>query len=271
MSLTKEAIQLITDTALEASGKPLATNMPTVVLPEGCQVISLEKWQAGRSRFRGIYSTHSLADFSKYVADRAVADAQGFIDQDEMTCTLIFNLGTDVAPGHADDRAVLRLKPSAGYKAAQAIGGRAMSQKDLSDWIEDWNQYLNAADESGQTMTIAKAIAAVRTITIKAASESDHTVGETSASRSTLDQIEARSKETLPATLLFSVIPFEGLTEQQIQLRVSVITSGAQPVLKLRWVGEEVQREDIAQEFKTVLQDKIGSAAALSLGAFDPK
>ena len=39
----------------------------------------------------------------------------------------------------------------------------------------------------------------------------------------------------------------ECLTEQQITLRLSVITSGALPVLKLRWVGEEVQREDIWQ------------------------
>jgi len=271
MPLSSEAIQLITDTALAAAGKTLSTYSPTAVLPEGTKVIDLEKYQVGRSRFRGVLSTNSLIDFSTYVKERAIEGSRGFIDQDEMTCTLIFNLGTDVAPGHADDRAILRLKPSAGYKAAQAIGGRAMSQKDLSDWIEDWNQFLTAADEVGGTMTIAKAIAAVRTITIKAASESDHTVGETSASRSTLDQIEARSKETLPATLLFNVIPFEGLTEQQIQLRVSVITSGAQPVLKLRWVGEEVQREDIAQEFKTVLQDKIGDVAALSLGAFDPK
>jgi len=271
MSLTKEAIQLITDTALEAAGKPLATNAPTVVLPDSCQVVSLEKWQAGRSRFRGIYSTHSLADFSAYVAARAIATAKGFIDQDEMTCTLLFNLGDDANPGHADDRAVLKLKPSAGYKAAQAIGGRAMSQKELSDWIEDWHQYLTPVDDAGNAVPVAKAIAAVRTITIKATSESETNVGETSASRSAMDQIEARSKETLPAALLFNVIPFEGLTEQQIQLRVSVITSGAQPVLKLRWLGEEVQREDIAQEFKTVLQQQIGNNAALALGSFDPK
>jgi uncharacterized protein YfdQ (DUF2303 family) len=81
---------------------------------------------------------------------------------------------------------------------------------------------------------IAKAIAAMRTITIKAASESDHTVSDTSASRSTLDQIEARSKETLPADLIFSVVLFEGLGQRDITLRVSVITSSAQPVLKLR-------------------------------------
>jgi hypothetical protein len=37
---------------------------------------------------------------------------------------------------------------------------------------------------------------------------------------------------------------------------------------ELRWVGEEVQREAIAQEFKAVLEDKIGKATKLSLGSF---
>mgnify|MGYP000937813040 CR=1 FL=1 len=52
MSLTKDAIQLITDTALEATGKKLETLVPTVVLPESAKVIDLERFQAGRSRFR---------------------------------------------------------------------------------------------------------------------------------------------------------------------------------------------------------------------------
>jgi uncharacterized protein YfdQ (DUF2303 family) len=268
MSLSKEAIQLITDTALEATGKPLATLVPTVVLPESARVIDLEKYQALRSRFRGIFSTHSLADFSTYVTDRATDAARGFINQDDMSCVLLFNLGDTETPGHADDRAVLKLKASAGYTAAQAIGGRALSQKDLSDWIEDWHQYLTPVDDAGTDIPIAKAIAAVRTITIKATSESETTVGDTSASRSAMDQIEARSKETLPAALQFHIIPFEGLTEQRITLRISVITSGSVPVLKLRWVGEEVQREEIAQEFKAVLEEKIGTAAKLSLGSF---
>lgn len=271
MSLSQEAIQLITDTALAAAGKSLSTYSPTAVLPEGTKVIDLEKYQAGRSRFRGVLSTNSLVDFSAYVKERAIEGARGFIDQDEMTCTLIFNLGTNVTPGHADDRAVLRLKPSAGYKAVQSIPGRALSQKDLSDWIEDWNASLSATDEAGQAMSIAKAIAAVRTITIKASSESDHAVSETRTSRSAMDQIEAISKETLPASLVFSVVPYEGLSVRNITLRVSLITSGAQPMLKLRWIGEEVQREEIAQEFKSVLDAQIGTATQLTLGTFDPK
>ena len=271
MSLSSEAIQLITDTALVAAGKALLTHTPTAILPEGAKVVDLEKYQAGRSRFRGVLATNSLVDFSAYVTERAIEGARGFINQDDMTCTLIFNLGTDVVPGHADDRAVLRLKPSAGYKAAQEIPGRAMSQKELSDWIEDWNASLSATDEAGQPMSIVKAIAAVRTITIKASSESDHAVSETRTSRSAMDQIEATSKETLPAALVFSVVPYEGLSVRDITLRVSVITSGAQPMLKLRWVGEEVQREEIAQEFKSVLDALIGAAARLTLGTFDPK
>lgn len=268
MSLTKEAIQLITDTALEATGKSLPTFVPTAVLPEGAKVLDLEKFQAGRSRFRGTFSTHALADFSAYVAERAEAGARGFINQDEMSCVLLFNLGTTSEPGHADDRAVLKLKATAGYTAAQQVAGNRLAQKDLSDWIEDWHQYLTPVDADGVVIPVAKAIAAVRTITVKATSESETTVGDTSASRSAMDQIEARSKETLPTALLFNVIPFEGLIEQQITLRISVITSGPAPILKLRWVGEEVQREAIAEEFKTVLEAKIGAAAKLSLGSF---
>jgi uncharacterized protein YfdQ (DUF2303 family) len=268
MSLTKEAIQLITDTALEATGKALPTFTPTAVLPEGAKVLELEKFQEGRSRFRGTYSTHALADFSAYVTDRAGEGSRGFINQDDMSCVLLFNLGTIASPGHADDRAVLKLKATAGYAAAQAISDSRLSQKDLSDWIEDWHQYLTPVDDEGKAIPVAKAIAAVRTITIKATSESETTVGDTSASRSAMDQIEARSKETLPAALQFHVVPFEGLTEQLITLRISVITSGSVPVLKLRWVGEEVQREAIAQEFKAVLEAQIGDAAKLSLGSF---
>ncbi|MBA1200501.1 DUF2303 family protein [Pseudomonas capeferrum] len=271
MSLSKEALQHIGDQALAAAAKPLETDAPTVIVPEGAKIVDLERFQLGRSRFRGTYSTHSLADFGAYVVERSAPYARGFIDQDAMSCIVLFNIGTPAEPGHADDRAVLRLKASAAFAAVQAVCGQSLAQKAMSDWIEDWNQHLTATDENGASMSIAKAIAAVRTITVKASSESDHAVGETRASRSTMDAIEASSKETLPAWLDFKVIPFEGLSEQVIRLRMSVITSGAQPVLKLRWLGEEAQREAIAQEFKSVLESKVADAAKLALGTFDAK
>ncbi|MFK3947990.1 DUF2303 family protein [Pseudomonas fulva] len=271
MSLSKEALQLIIDDALAAAGKQLDTHAPVVLVPDGAKVVDLEHFQNYRSRFRGTYSTHSLADFGAYVVERSAPAARGFIDQDAMSCTVLFNLGTPDQPGHADDRAVLRLKPSAAFAAVQAICGQNLPQKAMSDWIEDWHQHLTATDENGVSMTVAKAIAAVRTITIKASSESDHAVSETRASRSAMDSIEASSKETLPAWLDLKVIPFEGLGEQVIRLRMSVITSGSQPVLKLRWLGEEAQREAIAQEFKQVFEEKVADSAKLALGTFESK
>ncbi len=144
------------------------------------------KFSSGRSRFRGTFSTNSLVDFAKYVSDRSNADEKGFINQDEMTSSVLFNLGNEDDPGHADDRAVLKLC------------GRAMSQKDMSDWI-DWHSTLSAVSDDLQSIPLAKAIAAVRTISVKATSESNHTVSETRASRSAMDDIEATSKKRCPA------------------------------------------------------------------------
>lgn len=271
MSLSKEALELIQEQTIAAVGRDVPALGPVVIVPQNFNVVDLERYQEGRNRFRGTFSTHSLADFSAYVVERAAPAARGFIDQDAMSCIVLFNLGTPEEPGHADDRAVLRLKASAAFAAVQAVCGQGLAQKAMSDWIEDWNQHLSATDESGAVMSTAKAIAAVRTITVKASSESDHAVSETRASRSTMDQIEASSKDTLPAWLDFKVIPFDGLGEQVIRLRVSVITSGSQPVLKLRWIGEEAQREAIAQEFKLVLEAGAGESAKLALGTFDTK
>lgn len=36
----------------------------------------------------------------------------------------------------------------------------------------------------------------------------------------------------------------------------------------MRWGGEDVQREEIAQEFKSVLEAQMGEAAQLALGSF---
>ncbi|GFM60376.1 hypothetical protein PSCICG_15360 [Pseudomonas cichorii] len=72
----------------------------------------------------------------------------------------------------------------------------------------------------------------------------------------------------LAKALIFSAVPFEGLKLREIILRISVITSDSQPALKLRWGGEEVQREEVVQEFKSVLELQIGEAASLALGGF---
>ncbi|WP_312146273.1 DUF2303 family protein, partial [Stutzerimonas kunmingensis] len=60
----------------------------------------------------------------------------------------------------------------------------------------------------------------------------------------------------------------EGLDVADIKLRLSVITGRDEPLLKLRWVGEEAQREAFAQEFKDVLEQEVGGLVPLTIGTF---
>jgi len=272
MSLSKEAIQHIESQAIIAAAKPIVIDGGTsvAVLPEAVSLRSLEQYQPLRDRFRGTLRTHSLRDFTKYVAAHDNANQPrpgGFIDQDAMSATVIFNLGEPDHAGHGDDTATLTLKPTAAYSALQGVVGRTLGQKELPEWLEDWLANLKAQDGE-TTLQMLQAINAVRRMVIKATSQRDSTVGDFSASRSAMDEIEAKSQDTLPSAFIFTTVPFEGLDVADIKLRLSVITGRDEPLLKLRWVGEEAQREAFAQEFKDVLEQEVGGLVPLTIGTF---
>lgn len=263
-----KAIQLIQDTAVLANAKPLETFTPAIALPSGVNVQSLEALQQNRSRFRGLLSTSSLQDFAAYVVAHADGNTEGFVHAEDMSCLVMFNLGDKDAPGHGDFCAALALNKTAAFKALEQAAVSQHSQKDLSDFIEDWAPNLSAVAADGSEIDLRRAIGAIRSITVEQAKKSEHIVGDMSASRSAMDQIEAKSADGLPAELHFSVIPYEGLHARLIQLRVAVLTGGNAPVLRLRWIGEAQLREDLAQEFKDVVADNVGEAATLTIGTF---
>ena len=263
------AIQLIQDTALLAHAKSLGTFTPVLALPADVKIHSIEKFQELRSRFRGSLATHSLKDFADYVIAAQGPAVAGFVDGDSMACTVYFNLGTAAEPGHGDYTATLGLKKTAAFIALECAAQRQHAQRDLSDWIEDWAPNLKALDADDKEIDLRKAAGAIRSISIEQARKSEHVVGDMSASRSAMDQIEAKSSEGLPAEFLFTVAPYEGLIARTIRLRVAVLTGGDKPTLRLRWIGEAQLREDLAQEFKQVVQKEVGGSATLTIGTFN--
>ncbi|TLX65099.1 hypothetical protein DN820_01960 [Stutzerimonas nosocomialis] len=274
MPLSKEAIQHIESNALAASGREIvmADGARLAVLPEAVRLHSLEQYQALRDSFRGAFSTHSLQQFASYVEGHATDDvnpveSHGFIDQDTMSARVIFNLGKPGYAGHGDDTATLTLKPTAAYAALQSIVGKLLTQQALAEWLEDWLPNLQAVAADAE-LPMLQAINAVRRMTIKATSQRDTTVGDFNTSRSAMDEIEAKSQDTLPSAFVFSTVPYEGLGQAAIALRLSVITGRDEPQLKLRWVGEEAQREEFAREFKAVLEQEVGGFVPLTIGTF---
>lgn len=266
----KDALQLLLSTALAGASQRICTGgHKLAVLPDNVKTINLEQFQLGRDRFRGSLNTHSLADFSNYVANHTTEERKpaGFVDQDHMSARVLFNLGDSKQAGHGDDTATLTLKPTAAYSALRAIVGNQLSQQQLAEFLEDWMPHLIAIAD-GEKLDMPAAINAVRRMSIKATSQQDSVVGDLSASRSAMDAIEARSLETMPTTFIFTTPPFDALLPADITLRVSVITGRDQPLLKLRWVGEEAQLEAFADEFKQVLQAEVGGLVNLTIGTF---
>jgi uncharacterized protein YfdQ (DUF2303 family) len=238
---------------IEHGGSTLA------VTPASCTLTNLEPYQLSRDRFRGNLNTHSLKAFAAYVERHIGGEddkgASGFVDQDAMRATVIFNLGTPDDAGHGDDRATLTLKPTAAYKALAEVVGRSLSQQQLAEFLEDWAPHITA-------------INVVRRMQIKATSELNSEVGDMSNRRSAMEEIEARSLETLPTTFVFSTKPYDPLSVADITLRLSVITGDKAPVLKLRWVGQEAQQEAFAEEFQQVLEGEIGGLLPLTIGTY---
>lgn len=61
-----------------------------------------------------------------------------------MSAEIVFDMGNREQAGHAKHRAKLAMKKTAAYKALCEINGSRRSQRDFSDFLEDWGDYLTA-------------------------------------------------------------------------------------------------------------------------------
>ncbi len=298
------AIKAIAELAISAArANKLETAMPAIVI--GGEVESLEHFENGRSRFRGCLKTSSIADFVAYVKydhgvnkpPQAVIDVtrlsieaslacvkrdnsidkgmqpHAFIDATHLSATAYFNLGNHLRPGHADHLAQLKLERTAAFRALIGIDGMRLDQKALAEWVEEWAWQISITNENGETLPLPSAISAIRSVKVKASTESTTTVRNYAQSRTAMEVIEARATgaANLPSRLTFRFTPAFGLPEQSADLRISLIANPEEkPTFALRWIGREQVVEAIATDFKLVLFEEIGQSASLTIGTFTP-
>lgn len=244
----------------------VTTNTPVVVI--GGVIQDLEEYQEGRTRFRGAFVTSVIADFAEYLAS-GVRGSVGFIDPKYCTARVYLNLGDPEAPGHGDWTATLKLEPTAAYAAILGANGKRMEQRALVEYVEDWSASLGAITAGGEAVSIASVLPALRDLTITQKRETTHVDRDMGATRSALEDIEAKSREGIPTHITFRAVPYVGFAEREFRLRLSIIT-GDKPQIALRVVGIEQAIESIGNEFKQLLQDAIGDKAKLLLGSFTP-
>lgn len=242
------------------------TDVPTLLVPDGYSLESLEKYQENPSRFRGSFSTASIEDYANYVNAEDVARV--FVDIDAMRAKAFFDLGNPGLPGHAEHTAALTLQKTAAYKACLDANGTSFAQKELARWIEDWHHCITGIDSNGQELTAKQLANSVRKVEIKASSERTHEEGDWNTKRSGMDALDASAGDATPDIIRFHCIPYEGLAFRTFEMRVSILTDDIKPKLKLRIIGLETAQEEMAKEFKQVLADELEESATLLLGSF---
>lgn len=232
-----------------------------IALHSDFRLESLERFELQRARFRGNFKTTEPDAFAAYAKEKSTENASCFVNAKKMTADLIFNIGTIAAPGHCDDRANLGLEITAPYRALLAIVDKRLSQKEVAEFIEDWRQLMTASSEEdmdGNTTAIplARAIYAIRKITIEAKATTESETRNFGATNTSMDSIDVKSADMPPAFLHFTCEPYLGLTQRAFSLRLSVITD-RQPSLTLRIVRHESQLEEMAKEFESLINEKL--------------
>ncbi|WP_278369549.1 DUF2303 family protein [Vreelandella titanicae] len=242
------------------------TDVPTLLVPDGYTLASLEQYQETPFRFRGAFATSSIEDYGHYV--NAEDEARVFVDIDAMRAKAFFDLGNPATPGHGEHTASLRLEKTGAYEACLQANGSSFAQKELAHWIEDWHHCITGIDSNGQELTAKQLANAVRKVEIKASSERTHEEGDWNTKRSGMDALDASAGDATPDIIRFHCIPYEGLAFRTFEMRVSILTDDIKPKLKLRIIGLETAQEEMAKEFKDVLQGELDEKATLLLGSF---
>lgn len=250
-----------------------AGGLPLVAHPEQIKLSNIEHLLETKTRFRGCFETNSIVDFIKYVSDQELKDAKVFVNTISMTANALFDIGDAQTPLHCDHKGFFSPTPTALLKAINNIVDKTLTQRDLTDFIEDWFDevtiLVDEGDGNHSEVRAAQAIASIRSVTIEAKSSQTHSEGSFSASRSAMDEIEARSAvDRLPDHLAFSVIPYDGFNEQLVYLRISLMTGSEKPMFKLRWVGHESQIEKISDEMVQRLNDALPDNLPIYKGDF---
>jgi uncharacterized protein YfdQ (DUF2303 family) len=268
--IEKDTLEALQEShSIEAANNNITVN-GVAALPEHYKLHDVEKWMGARRRAIGVMKTSSVEDFAAYVDQHAETGATVFVNADAMRAVAVLNLGGPDLPGHADNTAEFAPKATAAFSALQHIAnGQPRSQQEVAEFMEDWPSMVSCFNDEG-TISPAKAIAAVRKVTIEAMRKMESQEKQLSASRSAFESVQATSTEPLPTLVYFETVPYHGLASRLFVLRLGVRTSGDKPTITLRVQNLEQHEEEMANELAELVSTTVKTTAVL-LGTYQPK
>lgn len=270
--MLKEALIHLSNQAFCTTLQSLETHVPIQLVPDadgGVKPLVLEPYMEHQSRFREEFKTHIIGAFVKYFSLHGAKKAAGktveakdevspiFVNPDRMCAMAIFDYGSVDKPLHRSHLASLELRQTAGYSALLGINGVAHSQRDLAEWLEDWEENITLFDSDGKPLNFRQGVRSIRKIDITAKRAVSSEQGDFKVERGIMESVDLDASETFPAQILFSVTPYLGLGERQFTIRTSLRTDDKNPAILTKIAKLEATKEEMAEEFCDVLDASI--------------
>lgn len=262
------AIERIEALARAAEGAP-KTDIPTVVLPGGCSIASLEEYENAPRRMRHVYKTERLSDFCAYVCDEAAEGQTAvFVESDGSGALAVIDYGSHTAPLWGDHKARLAMRHTIEFAALQKVcGGGLLSQRDLTDWLEDWHGIVTPI-VNDEDIPVTRAVSAIRRVDISAKVSTNHEDGDFKASRSSMEEIEAKATNgNLPELFRLTCQVYPQTEPRQVEARLSLRTGADTPQFRLRIIGLDAMLETVAHEVEAEVRDQLGEKARVFIGS----
>lgn len=235
------------------------TYEPTVLVPRGMEVRSLETYLERPLRRRAKLLTSRIEDFARYVNSAKQDGTIIFIDPECGSAEAVIDYGTHERPEWGDHKVTLKIPRTEEAKAVIGINERAVSQRELIEFLEDWRAIIAPQSASGDNVSVTQAIGAIRSVKIDEIRETQSTQGDFESSVSVLDQVSAKGvSESLPSFLRATFSIREGLDPVQVELKVSILTERSdEPMFKLRAIALQSIMHDSARHIESAILDAV--------------
>lgn len=279
--MIKDALQWLQDRGgreVELANQTLehrTSGAPSVVLPAGAEITSVEHLLPARVRPRGTITTERLHAFQA-MCGRFGSKGSPLVlvsacrSEWTLRATCILNMDAESpgdALGHADHRIELTMPPSPEFAALLKYCTGRISHKGMLAFVEDLREHITMLGSNDEEITFGAGLSALRKVTIEQISRSEHQEYDFASARTGLESIEAKSTALLPYILKFSAPLFDGVGSSVISIRVNIVSDDKQLLFRLDPIMLQSVLDDVELRLTLDLSASLGDNIQVLAGS----
>jgi uncharacterized protein YfdQ (DUF2303 family) len=237
--------------------------LPAVLVPKDMAVQDLEHLLAAPVRQRALFQTTDLDDFLTYCANAVGddTDADGhaagnphifYTLKDPIRAFAILDFGSPEAPAWGQHRAEWNPQESPALIALISLLGRALPQDTLTDYIDDWSEFLGFERADGTAVSVQAARGAIADMTAETINSLRSQRGDFIRERSSMEKITVAP--TVPPRMVVTCAPWAGFGTHQLRVRISAADGAGTLALRLTLIGWPLHEIDMVEELRARLE-----------------